>query len=77
MKLFGTITLASCLLLPPLAPAGPISYQGRLDDNGQPANGLYSMRFTVFDDAVAGAALDSGVTVSNIPVSDGLFTARF
>ena len=51
-----------------------ISYQGRLTSpDGLPLNGSYTMRFVVYDAAVAGTALwDSGNM--NVSVTSGLFT---
>ncbi|MAU01217.1 MAG: hypothetical protein CL608_29080 [Anaerolineaceae bacterium] len=51
-----------------------ISYQGRLTSpGGSPLNGSYTMRFVVYDAAVAGTALwDSGNM--NVAVANGLFT---
>lgn len=51
-----------------------ISYQGRLTSpGGSPLNGSYTMRFVVYDAAVAGTALwDSGSM--NVAVANGLFT---
>jgi len=53
-----------------------ISYQGRLtDSDGAPLTGTYTMRFTVYDTAVAGTALwDSGDL--NIDVENGLFNVK-
>jgi hypothetical protein len=53
-----------------------ISYQGRLTDpDGTPLNGAYTMRFVVYNDSVAGAALwDSGNL--NIAVENGLFNVK-
>ena len=65
----------------PASPAGVaapvtsgISYQGRLTSpGGAPLNGSYTMRFVVYDAAVAGGALwDSGNM--NVNVAGGLFT---
>lgn len=64
----------------PLAPAATIgdgiTYQGYLtDENDVPLNGTFTMRFVIFNDAIAGITLwDSGDM--NVPVSDGLFEAR-
>ena len=51
-----------------------ISYQGRLTSpGGAPLNGTYTMRFVLYDTAVAGSALwDSGDM--SVAVSGGLFT---
>ncbi|MFQ5400677.1 MAG: hypothetical protein ACE5E7_13910 [Anaerolineae bacterium] len=53
-----------------------ISYQGRLTNaSGTALNGTYTMRFVVYDDAVAGTALwDSGDM--SITVENGLFAVK-
>lgn len=55
--------------------AGKISFQGRLTDPaGLPLDGLFPMRFQIYDDPAAGALLwDSGVV--NVTVDNGLFNA--
>jgi hypothetical protein len=50
------------------------SYQGRLDDNGAPANGVYDFQFALFDSVTNGNQLGSVVFVSDVTVSNGLFT---
>ena len=49
------------------------SYQGRLDQNGQPTpNGLYGLSFALYDLASAGNFLGTNLLV--VPVTNGLFT---
>lgn len=48
------------------------TYQGRLDFNAAPANGLYEMRFGVYAASTGGPEL-GGATVSNVSVVSGLF----
>jgi hypothetical protein len=53
------------------------TYQGTLNDNGAPANGLYDITFLVYDDEVGGSPVSSGtVTVNNVQVTDGLFSTE-
>jgi hypothetical protein len=56
--------------------AGAISYQGRLANaSGAPLNGTYTMRFVVYNAAVAGTALwDSGNL--SVAVDNGLFNVH-
>ena len=56
--------------------SGSISYQGRLTNSGgSPLDGTYTMRFIVYDDAVAGSALwDSGDL--SVSVENGLFNVQ-
>lgn len=52
------------------------TYQGTLNDQGIPANGLYDVKFTVYEDEFGGFAVRDGiVTVLNVQVTDGLFEA--
>ncbi|MCB0257067.1 MAG: hypothetical protein KDI55_25385, partial [Anaerolineae bacterium] len=70
--------IASANASGPQAPEAPVStaftYQGRLVDNGLPANGAYDLRFSLFDDAVAGAQIGSTQTLNDVTVTDGYFT---
>jgi hypothetical protein len=50
------------------------TYQGRLDDAGSAANGVYDFEFALFDVAGGGVALDGPLTTNGVPVSNGLFT---
>jgi hypothetical protein len=56
----------------PLGTAFP--YQGRLQDNGTPANGLYDFQFQIYDAAVAGGQVGPTVVREDVAVSGGLFT---
>jgi len=49
-------------------------YQGRLNDGGNPANGNYDLRFTVYDAVTNGNAVSPALTNSATAVSNGLFT---
>src|SRR5215475_1986391 len=49
------------------------TYQGRLQDHGVPANGVYGMTFLLTDAATGGTALDN-LIIPSITVSNGLFT---
>ncbi len=50
------------------------TYQGRLFDGSNPANGYYDLKFGLFDAAEAGAAVASVVATNAIAISNGLFT---
>ncbi|MGH7951591.1 MAG: WD40/YVTN/BNR-like repeat-containing protein, partial [Limisphaerales bacterium] len=49
------------------------TYQGRLDDSGSPANGIYDLRFTIYDSMIDGSAVSDSLTNFNTAVSNGLF----
>ncbi|HEY5910022.1 MAG TPA: hypothetical protein VJA21_05400, partial [Verrucomicrobiae bacterium] len=62
---------------PPIlaAPLGmAFTYQGRLTDSGQPANGIYDLRFTIYDALVDGIVVGGPLTNTATSVSNGLFT---
>ncbi len=54
------------------------SYQGKLTDNGTPANGQYDFQFKLFDTATVGIGTQQGSTipVSNVTVTEGTFTVQ-
>jgi len=57
-----------------LAQTASVSYQGRLTDGTQPANGSYDLRFTVHDAVTGGSAVGVAVELPNVAVVDGLFS---
>jgi hypothetical protein len=50
------------------------TYQGRLTQNGAPANGNFNLSFALYDDGVAGSQVGLTINEPAFPVSDGLFT---
>src|SRR3989442_11769194 len=70
------IALTHLVLVP--APAAPLStafsYQGRLTDNGQLANGTYDFQFRLFDALTNGAQVPIVLGYPTVAVSNGLFT---
>ncbi len=51
------------------------TFQGALDDGGSPANGAYDFRFIMYDDGVGGSQVGPAVTVNDLAVAGGIFTA--
>src|SRR5713101_3024753 len=51
------------------------TYQGRLNENGSPANGAYDLRFSLYDAASNGNAIGGLVTNAATSVTNGLFVA--
>src|SRR5690349_118339 len=49
------------------------TYQGRLNDGAGPANGIYDLRFAIYDAASGGALIAGPLTNSAAGVSNGLF----
>ncbi|MBX3726526.1 MAG: hypothetical protein KF823_11500 [Xanthomonadales bacterium] len=70
--------LAALLAWPRPAFADPqlpdFSYQGRLTQNGAPANGSFDFEFALFDAAVAGNQVGPTLLEPGFPVADGVFT---
>ena len=59
------------------APLGTaFTYQGRLNDGGQPANGRYDLKFILFDVPEFGFPVGQIITNTALAVSGGLFTAE-
>jgi hypothetical protein len=52
------------------------TYQGRLDDNSQPAGGSFDLRFTLFDAITNGNAVGGAVVLADVQVTAGLFTVN-
>jgi len=50
------------------------TYQGRLTDNGSPANGTYDLRFTLYDSGTGGSVLGGPITNTAVAISNGFFT---
>ena len=68
-----------CLFVAPMAahtePQIPdFVYQGRLEQNGAPANGNFDLSFALFDAPAAGNAVGVPITQLDFPVTDGLFS---
>lgn len=50
------------------------SYQGKLTDNGAPANGNYDLQFDLWSAITNGNQVSPRKTVANVPVNGGVFT---
>ena len=81
MKLSPTVGFLAVLplLLAGEAPAGTslgtaFTYQGRVLENGLPANGAYDLRFTLYDSQTGGAVVGGPLTLPGVAVAQGLFT---
>lgn len=66
--------LAGAALAAPMGTA--FTYQGRLTENGAPANGTYDLQFRLFDGASNAAQLLGTLSVADLQVANGLFTAN-
>lgn len=54
-----------------------ITYQGRVDNAGTPANEPYDVAFTIYAEPTGGLPIVFGQEKTNIPVINGVFTAGF
>jgi hypothetical protein len=55
------------------AQGNAFTYQGRLNDSGSRANGIYDLQFTLFDAATSGNQVGPTVTDLAVGVTNGLF----
>src|SRR5262249_45185567 len=62
------------LVLSVSAQTTEFTYQGKLTDSGNPANGQYDFQFTLFDALSGGAQQGTTQTVTNVTVTDGNFS---
>lgn len=69
-RLPAALASGSSLLL-----GSSITYQGLFMDAGSPANGVYDFEFRLFDALTGGSQVGVMVTVADLTVSEGLFTA--
>ena len=68
------IILHSAVILCAHAQVTAFTYQGRLNDGANPANGTYNLRFAIFDALTLGNPVGSPFTNAPVNVSNGLFT---
>ena len=52
------------------------TYQGRLANAGQAANGMHDFVFRLYDDQVSGNQTGSDLALANVHVADGVFTVE-
>lgn len=52
------------------------SYQGKLSDAGNPANGTYQMEFRLFDAITGGNQIGVAVSISSVTVNQGVFDTQ-
>lgn len=77
MNWFKTIVFTACLgaTLSVAAQGSAFTYQGRLNNAGAPANGLYDFRFQLFADSGGVNPIGPNSLASGVAVSNGLFAA--
>src|SRR6266542_1381906 len=69
----GLLTVLFFIMPSAFSQGTAFTYQGRLNDNGAPANGNYGMMFYLCDTPASGGQL-ANLGIVNVPVSNGLFT---
>src|SRR5512143_3090487 len=58
-----------------IAQGTAFTYQGRLNDGANPANGIYDLRFTIYDSTnLPGTVIAGPITNSATAVANGMFT---
>jgi hypothetical protein len=65
----------SCVLTLAASLGTAFTFQGRLNDGGSAGNGIYDLRFAIYDAASGGSPLAGPITNSPVGVTNGLFTA--
>jgi trimeric autotransporter adhesin len=72
----GVLTLLATIQfnLPCIAQVTAFTYQGRLNDANNPANGLYDLQFTLYLVATGSGSIAGPLTRAATPVTNGLFT---
>ncbi len=75
-KHFQLLALLLGLAISASAQTTAFNYQGKLTDQGNPANGAYQMQFKLFDAASGGTQI--GATLSDVPVTvaQGVFSTK-
>jgi hypothetical protein len=53
-----------------------ITYQGKLSDGGQAANGVYDMYFQLYNAATGGEQRTRQILIENVTVENGIFTVK-
>lgn len=74
LALILTVGVTGVLAQSPLGTE--FTYQGELQDGGNPADGVYDFEFTLYDAASGGAQIGSTVIRDDVTVSDGRFTVQ-
>lgn len=72
----GDVGAGYALLRASGEPRSGITYQGRLQQNGTPVNGVARLSFSLFDNLVGGTQVGATILLSNVVVADGRFTAQ-
>src|SRR5688572_5411671 len=76
----GSLLLLLCLIAAGTvyAQGTAFTYQGRLTDSGNPADGVFDMQFKLFNTATVGTGTQQGdtITISTVEVVKGVFAVE-
>jgi hypothetical protein len=72
--LASRLAASSALVAQPFAVGTAFTYQGRLNDGGTAATGIYDFQFTLHDAPAAGSQIGSALVRDDVAVASGLFT---
>lgn len=73
ISILTIVALTAMITIASSAQTTAFNYQGRLGDGGAPANGIYDLRFTLFDSSTNGAVQGAALTNTATIVANGLF----
>jgi hypothetical protein len=76
IRLFALVALVLSAAVAAQPQESAFSYQGRLEQNGVPANGNFDFTFALFAAASGGTAIGSPLSRPDVAVDDGLFTVE-
>jgi hypothetical protein len=78
--ILGFVLASVCLLSTPpawsAAQSTAFTYQGQLKQAGAPYTGLVDLQFRLWDDPLAGSEVAPSVSLSDVPVDNGLFSVE-
>jgi hypothetical protein len=70
----ATFGLLLCLVSVNWAQTTAFTYQGKLTEAGNPANGTYDLQFKLFDALAGGSQVGTTLVREDVPVANGVFT---
>lgn len=78
LRLILILTALALLIGNATAQTTQFTYQGKLGETGNPANGNYDFEFKLFDTAIVGTGAQQGstLTVPSVQVNAGIFTVQ-
>jgi hypothetical protein len=78
LQLFMTLLMMGLCAVPIAAQTTAFTYQGKLTEAGNPANGSYDMQFKLFDTVTVGTGTQQGATLTNptVQVTAGIFAVN-